>query len=392
MTRTERLHIATLTASKTADALLDAKIVIAWLLTTLGAPLGLISLAVPLREALSMLPQIAVAAKAESQTQRKRIWALGATGQAVGALVIAGSAAFAGEALAPIGILLGVALIGLARSACSATQKDLLARTVGADRRGTITGRAASLGGVGALLVAGALILTPEAHRLPLVLAGIALAALLFGTAAARFLALDEPDAEAKPNSRAAFLSFSTLCAEHRLQRLVAIRACLLPATLAPPFLIAAASTDIPFGQLGLLMAISAVAAIASGSFWGGWADKNPTRSLATAGAATALILVASATCALFGIDGTLWLPPLLFAQLVAYQGVRISRKTLLMAAAPKNEKPSWTAESNTLVGLLLLAFGLVSAGLSQLGAPTVLLVFALSCGLGGALAAQFKA
>ena len=31
--------------------------------------------------------------------------------------------------LAPISILLGVALIGLARSACSTTQKDLLART-----------------------------------------------------------------------------------------------------------------------------------------------------------------------------------------------------------------------------------------------------------------------
>lgn len=62
------------------------------------------------------------------------------------------------------------------------------------------------------------------------------------------------------------------------------------------------------------------------------------------------------------------------------------------MAAAPKKRKPSWTAESNTLVGLLLLAFGLVSASLSQLGAPAVLLVFALSCGVGGALAAQFKA
>ena len=69
MTRTERLLIAT----KTADALLDARIVIAWLLTRLGAPLGLISLAVPLREALSMLPQIAVVAEAESRTRRKRI-------------------------------------------------------------------------------------------------------------------------------------------------------------------------------------------------------------------------------------------------------------------------------------------------------------------------------
>ena len=319
MTRTERLHIATLTATKTADTLRDAKIVIAWLLTTLGAPLGLISLAVPLREALSMLPQIAVAAKAENQTRRKRIWALGAAGQAVGALVITGSAALGDAVLGPIGILLGVAFIGLARSACSATQKDLLARTVGADRRGTITGRAASAWGIGALLVACALILTPEAQRLPLVLAGIALAALLFGASAAKFLALDEPDAEAKPKGRAAFLSFSTLRAEHRLQRLVAIRACLLPATLTPPFLIAAASTDIPFGQLGLLMAISAVAAIASGFVWGAWADKTPTSSLAIAGGATALTLVASAVSALLGMDGALWLPPLLFAQLVAY-------------------------------------------------------------------------
>ena len=96
-----------------------------------------------------------------------------------------------------------------------------------------ITGRTASLSGVGALLVAGALILTPEAHRLPLALAGIALAALLFGAASARFLALDKPDADAKPHSRAALLSFFTLRAEHRLQRLVAIRAYLLSANFA---------------------------------------------------------------------------------------------------------------------------------------------------------------
>ena len=75
----------------------------------------------------------------------------------------------------------------------------------------------------------------------------------------------------------------------------------------------------------------------------------------------------------------------------MAYQDVRISRKTLLMATAPKNEKPSWTAESNTLVGLLLLAFGLFSAGLSQLRAPAVLVVLALLWGVGGALAAKFK-
>ena len=44
-------HAASLSATKTADGLIDPKLVLAWLLTNLGAGPGLIGLLVPVREA-----------------------------------------------------------------------------------------------------------------------------------------------------------------------------------------------------------------------------------------------------------------------------------------------------------------------------------------------------
>lgn len=44
-------HVTALSASKIADGLIDPKLVLSWLLTTLGAPGAVIGLLVPVREA-----------------------------------------------------------------------------------------------------------------------------------------------------------------------------------------------------------------------------------------------------------------------------------------------------------------------------------------------------
>lgn len=48
--RNGAIHVISLTLTKTADALIDPKLVLSWLLTALGSPGAMIGLLVPVRE------------------------------------------------------------------------------------------------------------------------------------------------------------------------------------------------------------------------------------------------------------------------------------------------------------------------------------------------------
>ncbi|BDW86033.1 hypothetical protein [Roseicyclus marinus] len=71
--RNGMIHVAALTLTKTADALIDPKLVLSWLMSALGAPGAMIGALVPLREAGALLPQLALARYVEASPQRKRI-------------------------------------------------------------------------------------------------------------------------------------------------------------------------------------------------------------------------------------------------------------------------------------------------------------------------------
>ena len=60
-----------LTFSKSADGLVDPKLVLSWLMTHLGAPVFLIALLVPIRESGALLPQLFTAGYLRSRPQRK---------------------------------------------------------------------------------------------------------------------------------------------------------------------------------------------------------------------------------------------------------------------------------------------------------------------------------
>ena len=64
-------HVGSLSLTKTADGLIDPKLVLSWLLTTLGAPAAIIGLLVPIREAGALLPQLFTAASLRCLQKRK---------------------------------------------------------------------------------------------------------------------------------------------------------------------------------------------------------------------------------------------------------------------------------------------------------------------------------
>jgi len=66
MNRAYLTHVGSLVLTKTADGLIDPKLVLAWLLNAIGAPGYIIGVLVPVREAGSLLPQLFLAQRIDA--------------------------------------------------------------------------------------------------------------------------------------------------------------------------------------------------------------------------------------------------------------------------------------------------------------------------------------
>ena len=105
---------------------------------------------VPVREAGSLLPQLAIAGLIRRQARRKWIWAVGSAGQGLAVLGMAAAVTIADGRSAGWIVIALLAVFALCRGACSVSYKDVLGKTVAKASRGSATGAA---GSVAALLV-----------------------------------------------------------------------------------------------------------------------------------------------------------------------------------------------------------------------------------------------
>lgn len=390
--RNGAVHVLALTLTKTADALIDPKLVLSWLLTALAAPGVLIGLLVPVREAGALLPQLALARRVEASPQRKRIWAAASAIQGAAALGIAGAALVFSGAVAGAVILACLAALSVARAAASLSQKDALARTIAKTRRGAITGIAGTVAalavfGLGVLMASGAF----SVARGPLA-AIVALAGIAFLLAAAVFLTLREPnsaDAETGGNTLAALIE--PLRADSQLRRFIAARAALAVTALAAPFIVmlSAASGRTALDQLGPLVMASTAASVLASYIWGRLSDRSSRQTLMAAGALGAVVFAVVGTVGVHagGLGGVVGATAAIFATQVAYEGVRAGRKLHLTDMAEDGFRARYTALSNTLVGLALLAGGLFGLAADRFGPAPVLILFAAIAALGVVLA-----
>ena len=387
------IHVASLTLTKTADALIDPKLVLSWLMSALGAPGAMIGALVPLREAGALLPQLALARYVEASPQRKRIWAMAAGLQGLAALGIALAALTLDGAMAGAAILACLGCLAMARAGASVSQKDALARTIAKGRRGTVTGIAGSVAATSVLAV-GALLATGlfETAITPLAVL-VAIAGAAFLLAAAIFLRLREPSGTPDDTEAEAGLSalIDPILSDGQLRLFVASRVALAVTALAPPFivLLSASSAQASLGDLGPLVIASTAASISASYVWGRLSDRSSRQTLMAAGALAALVFAAIATLALtFGSLGGSWgSAAAIFAAQIAYEGVRAGRKLHLTDMAEDAFRARYTALSNTLVGVALLAGGLFGLVADSFGPAIVLLLFAALAGIGVALA-----
>lgn len=386
------IHTVSMVLTKAADGLINPKLVLSWLLSALGAPGFFIGALVPVREAGSLLPQLALAKRVERMTQRKRMWALAAILQGVAALGIAISVLTLEGAAAGWAVLALLGLLAVARSAASVSYKDVLARTIAKGRRGAVTGFAAGMGaivafGFGLLMALGVFAVT-----ITVLAAAVALAGLACIIAGLLFLRLHEPHNGGAASSPKGIASlFRPLRDDPQLQIFIAARAALMVTALAPPFIImlSTASGDGALDQLGPMVMASTAAAFLSSYIWGRLSDRSSRQTLMAAGALAALALGVIGTVGLiFGGLGGAWGAGLaIFVAQIAYEGVRAGRKLHLTDMTGDDLRARYTALSNTLIGFALLAGGLFGLAADHFGPAPLLLGFSVLSLLGAAIA-----
>ena len=376
-------HIASLGATKTADGLIDPKLVLSWLLTQLGAPAVFIGLLVPVRESGALLPQLLTAASLRRLSKRKWAWSVGSAVQGLSAASIALAAIFLEGAAAGLAIVTALGILALARSVCSVTYKDVLGKTVSKARRGTATGTASSLAAF-FVIIFGAVLATGALSRMPVVLAGLFVAAGLWLLAAMLFSTLQEEPGATEGGANpltAALENFGLLAKDAQLRRFIAARGLLISTALAPPFMVALGSdgdAENAFGGLGLLVIASAGASLLSSYVWGRLADRSSRKVLIFSAVAATIALVATLSLHAAGLLGSVWgLPSVIFALMLAYQGVRLGRSTHLVDMATQDTRAAYTALSNTIIGLLLAAGGAFSLLAEFAGVTVVIAVLA---------------
>jgi hypothetical protein len=116
-----------------------------------------------------------------------------------------------------------------------------------------------------------------------------------------------------------------------------------------------------------------------SATTWGKMADRSSRSVLLLAATLTGVLGIG-----VFLIERLLaghvpnWVYPAAFLLLgVAHSGIRLGRKTYLVDMAGGNKRTDYVAVSNTVIGVILLVAGGITAGLSFLPADTLVLVFA---------------
>jgi hypothetical protein len=379
------IHVVALTLTKIGDGLADAKLTLAWLLSALGAPVFFIPWLVPIRESLSLLPQLIIAGKIRGFARRKLFWAFGSLVQGgcvalmgLTALLLDGTAA----GLAVLGLL---TLFSLARGICSISIKDVMGKTIAKQKRGRVSGLAASAAGLATLIFGGLLLfdLLPIADSS--VLGGLLLfTGGLWLLAALIYVGLPEYPG-ATEGGKAGFLealkNLKLVTNDQTFRNFIITRSLFISTALVAPFYVTLANqnTDSGLSTLALLLVLAGLANLLSSPFWGKFSDFSSKQVLMAAG------LLCGSLAAIVGLANIFvwpvvrhpgWYAGVIFLLYIGHAGVRLGRKTYLIDMANQENRAVLVAVSNTLIGVVLLIIGGLSTLVAHSGVNAAVLTF----------------
>jgi hypothetical protein len=390
------LQLGANVCTKIGDELASARLVLPWLLSAAGAPSFFIGLLVPVRESLSLLPQLFVAAAIRARAIRKWFWVWGSVvqglcvmGMAAAALLLEGVAA----GWTVVGLLV---IFSLARGVSSVSAKDVMGKTVSKTRRGTLTGYATAAAGLVTVAAGAWLQLGSGAPEGAGGVVGLLLAAGgLWMLGAFLFAGIrEQPGAtEGGGNAgREALASLSILVSDAPFRRFVITRALLVATALLVPFYAALAreESDGGIGGLGALLVAAGIAATVSSGFWGRMADRSSRdvlRLAATVAGLLSLVVAGWSMAGSPGLPSSIVVVGAFFIIGIAHAGIRIGRKTYLVDMASAQTRATYVAVSNTAIGVVLLAGGVFGLVADWVGTAETIGLLGLFC-LAGALGA----
>ena len=379
--------------TKLGDLLVSPKTVLAWMLSAIGAP-ALVAWLVPIRESGSMIPQMVIGAWVRQKPVRKWFWTLGSFGQAVSVGGMAASIWFMEGYAAGAGVIAALIVFSLARGFCSVSMKDVQGKCIPKKRRGRLSGLASTIGGTVTVLLTVVLFWDQGDPGLLFYTLLLLLAAGLWIIAGLLFSAVDEFAGETGGGGsalRQAVKSLTLLRDDPPFRHFVITRALLLCSALAAPYFVVLAQGANDSGWLlGIFLLASSLASSVSASIWG-WMADDSSRKVMIRGA-----LIASGACLTVGLVAwqfgeSEWIgwfyPAGFFVLSIAHAGVRLGRKTYLVDMAGGNKRTDYTSVSNTVIGVLLLTVGGLTALVSMVSEVAVILTLGLM-GLAGAMSA----
>jgi hypothetical protein len=372
---------------KVADEIASAKLVIPWLFGSLGVPASFTGFLVPIREAGVLLPQLLVAAFIRNMPTRKPVWLLGSV---LSALSLAGMGIVAmtleGSAAGSIFILMLI-IFSLSRGLCSVSAKDVLGKTVSKSRRGALMGWSASLSGIAILGIGIWLGYANLEHAGTLIFAGLLFTgALLWLIATIVFALIKEQPGATEGGGNAvtvALQQMSLLKTDHQFRQFVIARALLLSIALSPPFyvLVAQASSGVSLAGLGALIIANGLASSISAPFWGYLGDRSSKQVMMIATVGSSLLGFFTVTAVMFEyqwITSEVGFAVIFLVLNVLHGGARLGRKVYLVDMASGDNRAAYVAVSNTVIGILMLAGGLVGIVGDIFGPASVILLLAI--------------
>lgn len=392
------------------DQIVNASTVLPWLFSVLGVPAALTGFLVPVRESGSMLPQAFLTPLVLKVTYRKWVFVTGALVQALSVMGMAGTAALAEGMTAGVLVLLFLVAFSLGRCLCSISSKDIQGRTIPKGERGQINGLATMASGLVAITLGVAIRIIGggdlSASQLVWLLVG---GGILWFLVALVYAGIREPATEkttkpsktesdsstnksgntnnpgntskpddtdaAKKDSERNWLSqvVHLLRSDKPFRTFVIARSLLLVSALAPPFIVTMSiqSGTSALAGLGGFVIASGVANLVGGRIFGRAADRS-SRDLMSFGAALAstIIILTILALTIFDISGESWIGATIFIASyfllrLTHTGVRVARKTYLVDMAEGDLRTTYTAVSNSAMGIILLLVGGVSSALA---------------------------
>lgn len=365
------------------DELSSPKTTLTWVLGAVGAPAQTISMLVPVRESLSMLPQLALGAWVRQHALRKPIWQLGSLLQALAILGCAATALWLRGATAGIVVLGCLIVFALARSLNSIATKDLVGKSVPKGRRGRLTGWGSGISGAISLAVGAWFVFGARGQD------GLGFYALLLAAAGSLWLIamavmtpLREEEGETAGGEnllRETFGRLDLLRTDRGFRLFVIARALLMGSALSSPYyvMLGRAGEGASASHLGAFLISGGLASTLASPVWGALADRSSCLVMRLGGLLTGLLGFGLFSCVRWAPEAMAsdWLFPAFYFGLgIAHAGVRTGRKTYVIDLAGGVKRTDYVTVGNSLIGVLLLALGGLTSALSFLAPEWIVL------------------